>query len=230
MEVERCSTPDAVIAHRSFATVLSETLTDRALDTGVLLLPSAPRQPDGSSGAGEDRIPVSSVFPVHGSRASAGLHREGFKVAIVHGALPTAVCRQMFERWASGQCNITCTTDVLARGTDYLVDLVINFDCPKDAVSYLAHHLCRLPQYLRAARGSSGPTSGSATAPPSPPAPCDAVRMPVGTTVVAITTTTTTQHTRCLRVFGQQGIVSLASSSPSGVGSSPPFSFTGSIL
>jgi superfamily II DNA/RNA helicase len=65
------------------------------------------------------------------------LHGEGFRIALVHGTLPVDVRKRHFQRWATGQANILFTTDLLARGIDYHVDHVINFDCPSSQMNYL---------------------------------------------------------------------------------------------
>ena len=66
------------------------------------------------------------------------LHQQGSVVTILHASLPTDVRRENFRRFASGECNILCATDVAARGLDLHVDLVINFDMPTNAVAYLS--------------------------------------------------------------------------------------------
>lgn len=66
------------------------------------------------------------------------LKAAGFFCALVHAALPFSVRKEMFARFASGECDILCTTDVLSRGVDMHVDLVINFHMPSTTVTYLS--------------------------------------------------------------------------------------------
>lgn len=65
------------------------------------------------------------------------LAQSGFDVALVHASLPVEVRDKMMRRWAEGHCNILCATDALSRGIDFEVDLVINFDMPTNAVTFL---------------------------------------------------------------------------------------------
>jgi superfamily II DNA/RNA helicase len=66
------------------------------------------------------------------------LKSAGYPCALIHAALPYTVRKDMFARFASGDCDIVCTTDVLGRGIDMHVDLVINFHMPSTAVTYLS--------------------------------------------------------------------------------------------
>lgn len=73
--------------------------------------------------------------------ATALFHRlrgAGFAVSLLHASLPWAVRRAMFADFASGRTNILCATDVAARGLDLHVDVVINFDMPTNALTYLS--------------------------------------------------------------------------------------------
>ncbi|KPI88423.1 DEAD/DEAH box helicase-like protein [Leptomonas seymouri] len=66
------------------------------------------------------------------------LRGEGFAVSLLHASLPYTVRRDMYADFASGRTNILCSTDVAARGLDVHVDLVINFDVPTNALTYLS--------------------------------------------------------------------------------------------
>jgi superfamily II DNA/RNA helicase len=66
------------------------------------------------------------------------LKNAGFLCALVHASLPFAVRKEMFARFASGECDILCSTDVLSRGIDTHVDMVINFHMPSTTVTYLS--------------------------------------------------------------------------------------------
>lgn len=66
------------------------------------------------------------------------IKNRGYSCALVHGALPVKVRNEMFCRFASGECEILCTTDLLSRGLDMHVDVVINFDMPTNAIAYLS--------------------------------------------------------------------------------------------
>ncbi|KAL7700537.1 DEAD/DEAH box helicase-like protein [Lotmaria passim] len=66
------------------------------------------------------------------------LRGEGFAVSLLHASLPYAVRKSMYADFASGRTNVLCATDVAARGLDVHVDLVINFDVPTNALTYLS--------------------------------------------------------------------------------------------
>lgn len=66
------------------------------------------------------------------------LRGEGFAVSLLHASLPYKVRKEMYADFASGRTNILCATDVAARGLDVHVDLVINFDVPTNALTYLS--------------------------------------------------------------------------------------------
>lgn len=62
----------------------------------------------------------------------------GYAVSILHASLPYAVRKQNYADFASGRTNILCTTDLTARGLDLHVDVVVNFDMPTNALTYLS--------------------------------------------------------------------------------------------
>ncbi|KPA77593.1 DEAD/DEAH box helicase-like protein [Leptomonas pyrrhocoris] len=66
------------------------------------------------------------------------LRGEGFAVSLLHASLPYKVRKDMYADFASGRTGILCATDVAARGLDVHVDLVINFDVPTNALTYLS--------------------------------------------------------------------------------------------
>lgn len=81
------------------------------------------------------------IFMQHIDAATAIYHRlqnDGYAVSLLHAALPASVRRRMYADFSSGRTNILCTTDVAARGLDVHVDVVINFDMPTNALTYLS--------------------------------------------------------------------------------------------
>uniref|UniRef100_G0U8H0 DEAD-box helicase (C-terminal),putative n=1 Tax=Trypanosoma vivax (strain Y486) TaxID=1055687 RepID=G0U8H0_TRYVY len=73
--------------------------------------------------------------------ATAVFHRLrgcGYACSLLHASLPPVVRRRMFSDFASGRTNILCATDVAARGLDLHIDVVINFNMPTNALSYLS--------------------------------------------------------------------------------------------
>ncbi|KAG5510589.1 hypothetical protein JKF63_06886 [Porcisia hertigi] len=66
------------------------------------------------------------------------LHSAGFAVSLLHASLPYRVRKDMYADFASGRTNILCATDLAARGLDLHVDMVINFDVPTNALTYLS--------------------------------------------------------------------------------------------
>jgi len=77
---------------------------------------------------------IDSCTAVYHQLRSAGFS----STTLVHGALPFAVRQEMFRRFASGESSILCTTDILSRGIDVHVDVVIQFHMPTNAVAYLS--------------------------------------------------------------------------------------------
>lgn len=69
---------------------------------------------------------------------SQRLKNEGYDVAVVHARLPPEVRKKELQKWASGECNILCSTDLMSVGVDVPVDVVINFDTPTNASVYLS--------------------------------------------------------------------------------------------
>ncbi|KAI5690721.1 DEAD [Leishmania braziliensis] len=66
------------------------------------------------------------------------LRSAGFAVSLLHASLPYKVRKEMYADFASGRTNILCATDLAARGLDLHVDVVINFDVPTNALTYLS--------------------------------------------------------------------------------------------
>ncbi|KAG5485520.1 hypothetical protein LSCM1_07606 [Leishmania martiniquensis] len=66
------------------------------------------------------------------------LRSAGFAVSLLHASLPYKVRKEMYANFASGRTNILCATDLAARGLDLHVDMVINFDVPTNALTYLS--------------------------------------------------------------------------------------------
>ncbi|KAG5511062.1 hypothetical protein GH5_07268 [Leishmania sp. Ghana 2012 LV757] len=66
------------------------------------------------------------------------LRSAGFAVSLLHASLPYKVRKEMYADFASGRTNILCATDLAARGLDLHVDMVINFDVPTNALTYLS--------------------------------------------------------------------------------------------
>eukprot|EP00796_Vickermania_ingenoplastis_P011989 gene11990-8261_t len=81
------------------------------------------------------------VFMRHIDAATAIFHQlrgQGYAVSLLHAALPPKVRREMYADFCAGRTNILCATDLAARGLDTHVDLVINFDMPTNALTYLS--------------------------------------------------------------------------------------------
>ncbi|GET86337.1 dead/DEAH box helicase-like protein [Leishmania tarentolae] len=66
------------------------------------------------------------------------LRSAGFAVSLLHASLPYKVRKEMYGDFASGRTNILCATDLAARGLDLHVDMVVNFDVPTNALTYLS--------------------------------------------------------------------------------------------
>eukprot|EP00756_Hemistasia_phaeocysticola_P054143 Hpha_TRINITY_DN30083_c0_g1::TRINITY_DN30083_c0_g1_i1::g.21621::m.21621 len=83
---------------------------------------------------------------------SATLADAGFKVAMFSqdgGAQSATAARvNQFEKWATGEVNILVATDIAARGLDYQVDTVINYDLPMTPGDYL-HRVGRAGRFGR---------------------------------------------------------------------------------
>ena len=65
------------------------------------------------------------------------LRLDGYRVALLHGRLPTKVRAEHYRAFCSGDANILCATDLASRGLDLPVDRVVNFDAPRDALTYI---------------------------------------------------------------------------------------------
>ena len=78
---------------------------------------------------------------MRGIDACAGIYYKlldlGYSVALLHASLPEEVRSEMLKKFAAGHVNILCCTDVMSRGVDIPVDVVINFDLPSDAGTFL---------------------------------------------------------------------------------------------
>ena len=81
------------------------------------------------------------VFARTRSRAEScarRLKREGFYAEAIHSDRSQAQRRRALDRFANGEVNIICATDVLARGIDVeLVDYVVNYDIPEQTEDYI---------------------------------------------------------------------------------------------
>eukprot|EP01060_Flectonema_neradi_P041281 TRINITY_DN9756_c0_g1_i1.p1 TRINITY_DN9756_c0_g1~~TRINITY_DN9756_c0_g1_i1.p1 ORF type:complete len:609 (+),score=94.63 TRINITY_DN9756_c0_g1_i1:44-1870(+) len=86
------------------------------------------------------RIIVFFQSKLESIRAARRLTQDGYRVAMLHsvqGVNSHKVRVSEFEKWATGECNILLTTDIAARGLDFHVDQVINYDLPKYPTDYL---------------------------------------------------------------------------------------------
>jgi ATP-dependent RNA helicase DDX52/ROK1 len=66
------------------------------------------------------------------------LHQEGVQAGVIHGDRSAAQREEAITAFRRGESMFLVTTDVLGRGLDFKgVNLVVNFDLPQSAVSYV---------------------------------------------------------------------------------------------
>ncbi len=71
-------------------------------------------------------------------KLSAGLKRDGYCVAALHGDMKQTQRAKVMKAYRAGNVNILVATDVAARGIDVNnIDVVINYDIPNDSNCYV---------------------------------------------------------------------------------------------
>ena len=65
------------------------------------------------------------------------LQGRGYPVAQFHARLPLKERAETYEKWLKGDVNILCTSDIMSRGLDGGVNVVINYTMPNHSALYL---------------------------------------------------------------------------------------------